>query len=208
MLEKLIDVYTRLGKGVYDIDYRNKTKAIIKYLIDNELNESDIIDMFGKIKIEDYLKPDDLPEYLWEGSLLKKNVFYYHNSLQLIPPPPKWNAETLQSSSEDFYLEMKIQYNIDNLLEYYYKAMKIESMDYNKDKGAMQYLLNKYKIEGMENVDIVLLLIDEAHANEYVINSPLKLQDLEMEVISLAKHMVANSKSKRSNEIIWRAYNE
>lgn len=208
MIENLIDIYTRLGRGVYDIGFRNKTKAVLKYLIANNFNELDIIDMMGKIKIGDYLKPSDLPEYLWEDSLLKQDVFYYHTSLQIIPPPPRWNPETLQFSSEDFYLEMKIKYKIDDLLNYYYKTLKIQSMDYNKDKGAMQYLLNKYKIEGMENVDIVLLLIDEAYRNDYSINNPLKLQDLEMETISLANHIISNSQLKRSNKIIWRTCNE
>lgn len=214
MIEDLIDLYTRLGKGVYNEEFRNKTKAVINHLIDNGFSKKHIVRVINEVKKRDYMIPQDLPNFLWEGSLLKRDTFYYNSILQIVSSPPKWNPETMQQVSEPFFLEMKIMYTIDDLLNYYYDELQINISfrDENKDKGALQYLLNKYKIDNIESIDVVLLLIENAKAclskSFSIITNPLKLQDFEGDVITFLNNVIPNKVAKRTNKIIWRTYNE
>lgn len=213
MIEKLIDLYTRFGKGVYDESNRLKTKAIIMHLIDNGFTEKEIASIINSCKIKDYMTPQDLPDNLWEDSLLKRDTFYYSSALQLVSAPPRWNPEKMTYSSEPFYLEMKIKFTIEDLVNHYYKELDIDTnfRDYSKDKGALQYLLNKYKIDNVESIDVILMLIEEAKSTmcEYsIITNPLKLQDYEGTVISFLKTAIPNKIISKSNQIVWRTCNE
>lgn len=212
MIEKLIELYTRLGKGIYDEVNRVKTKATLLHLIDNNFTEKEIVKIITDCKIKDFMTPDDLPDYLWDNSLLKRDTFYYSSVLQMVSPPPKWDPEKMTYSSEPFYLEMKINFTMNDLLEHYYNELKIDVnfRDENKDKGALQYLLNKYKLNGVESIDVILLLIEEAKATseKHIITNPLKLQDFEGEVISFLNNVIPNKITNKENKIIWRTCNE
>lgn len=212
MIEKLIELYTRLGKGIYNEEYRLKTKAVLLHLIDNNFTEKEIVKIITNCKIKDYMTPNDLPDYLWEDSLLKRDTFYYSSILQLVSAPPKWDPEKMICTSEPFYLEMKIKFTIDDLLKHYYDELKIDInlRDENKDKGALQYLLNKYKINKIENIDVILLLIEEAKitSEKPIITNPLKLQEFEGNVIAFLNNVIPNKIINKENEIIWRTCNE
>lgn len=212
MIEKLIELYTRLGKGIYNEEYRLKTKAVLLHLIDNNFTEKEIVKIITNCKIKDYMTPNDLPDYLWEDSLLKRDTFYYSSILQLVSAPPKWDPEKMICTSEPFYLEMKIKFTIDDLLKHYYDELKIDInlRDENKDKGALQYLLNKYKINKIENIDVILLLIEEAKitSEKPTITNPLKLQEFEGNVIAFLNNVIPNKIINKENEIIWRTCNE
>lgn len=213
MIEKLIELYTRLGKGVYNEEFRLKTKAVLMHLIDNGFSEKEIAKVITSIKIKNYMEFKDLPDYLWEDSLLKRDTFYYNQALQLVSQPPVWNPETMQQESEPFYLEMKIRFTMDDLLNYYYQELRVNPTfrDANKDKGALQYLLNKYKLNNIQSIDVVLFLIDELKATssgDINISSPLELQGLESTVITYLNSVLPNKTLNNSNKIVWRICNE
>lgn len=212
MIENLIELYTRLGKGVHNEELRNKTKAVLMHLIDNGFSEKEIARIINSIKISDYMKHSDLPDSLWEGSLLKRDKFYHSQILQIVSAPPIWNPETMEQITEPFFLEMKIRFTMDDLLEHYYNELNIDYSfrDVNKDKGSLQYLLNKYKLEDIESIDVVLLLIEQAKLEQHssLITNPLKLQDLEEEVILFLNRVLPNKKASGKNKIIWRTFNE
>ena len=99
-----------------------------------------------------------------KDNLLIPHKFYFHQHLQLSPPPPMvvqlpdGSFET-SYDSEPFYLEIKPRFTIDDLLSYFYHRMGInESHTTNRDKGALSHLLKSF------DVDFILHLIDEAYA--------------------------------------------
>ena len=127
-------------------DFRTKTGKVIQHLIDAEIDESDIMRFIEESPPKDFLTPDDLPDWLWEESLLKKNTFYYHNTLHIKPPAPVFNPRSKKEKVDKFYLEMKIRYTMDDLIRYFYKTLRVnaELADKKKDEGSFNYLLNKY----------------------------------------------------------------
>ena len=213
MIEKLIELYTRLGKGVYNEEYRLKTKAVIMHLVDNGFTEKEIVKVITSVKIKDFMEVTDLPDYLWEDSLLKRDTFYYNRALQIVSQPPVWNPETMKQESEPFYLEMKIRFTMDDLLDYYYNELRVNPTfrDKNKDKGALQYLLNKYRVDNIQSIDVVLFLIEELKSTstgDINISSPLELQGLETTVITYLNNVLPNKTLNNSNKIVWRTCNE
>lgn len=198
--------YNNIGVMPND-DEKNQTLKTINYLKDNNISIKEIIDIIDKIPYKKTLAPEDLPESLWHDSLIKRDMFYFHNEIHITSPAPYWNFENNKIISEKFYLEMKIKYTIDDLIKYYYKAFpnNKEFEDSKKDIGAMQYLLNQYKkIDFIENVDFILFLIDTCSDTQTDCIEILDLKKCQNENYKFVSNKALNAKFESKNKIIWR----
>ncbi|WAT23593.1 hypothetical protein O0R52_21595 (plasmid) [Bacillus halotolerans] len=94
------------------------------------------------------------------NNLMEKDVFYYHSELREMSSPPKiirdQESGKLIRQSEDFYLEMKSRYTLQDLMNYWYKKMNIQPTDHlmRQDEGKFKYILGNYTL------DEVLFAID------------------------------------------------
>jgi hypothetical protein len=198
--------YQNIGEEPTD-KHREITGKTFSYLKDNNFSDKDILKIFKKLPVKTDLSFDDLPDELWENSLIKRNTYYYHNELHIISPAPYWDVLTDKIVSPKFYLEMKIKYTINNLIDYFYKTFpkNMNLVDDKKDVGSMNYLLNKYrKITFIETIDFILYLIDEAKNDEYVCNDILDVQRYEEKTFKYLENKVNNAMVEKKNIIIWR----
>lgn len=199
--------------GLYPFDtddYRIQTDKVIQHLVDAGISESDILRFIEESPPKDCLTPDDLPEWLWEGSLLKKNTFYYHNTLHLRPPAPTFNPHSREVKASKFYLEMKIRYTMDDLVRYFYHTLRISTdlADKKKDEGSFNYLLNKYsKLDFCEPIDFVLALIDYNKPDNNPMSPVQGILDItqsQAEVYDALKRKAAEASLHKANQILWR----
>lgn len=197
MLEKLIESYAYIvyGHTIEDENILKELRKTINYLIDNNYDKAFILSYlleYGPV----------ISETLWHDTLLKPNTFYYHEQLTIMPGPSIWNPN-MKEQSHRFYLEMKIKYTIDDLLNYYYTELLIpvELRDRSKDKGAFEHMLKKYTKFKCEPIDFILYLIDYSKQEEAFITNVFDLQKYERETYEKINHIVENNIYKN---IIWR----
>lgn len=198
--------YYNLGEEPNEFE-RAITKATLDHLKDNNLSDSEIIRMMETFPAKMALSPSDLPDSLWENSLVKRDMFYYHGELHITSPAPYWDFENDRIISSRFFLEMKIQYNIQDLISYYYKKFPMDTrlVDNKKDVGTMEYLLNKYKnIDIIEPVDFILFLIDEAVESDCELTEMIDLKRFEAQTLKYLEHKTMNAAVEKANKIIWR----
>jgi len=199
-----------VGHYPFDTDvFKNKTQKVIDYLIDAGISENDILRFIEESPPKDFLTPDDLPDWLWEGSLLKKDTFYYHNTLHIKPKAPVFNPHSNKEIVEDFYLEMKIKFTMEDLINYFYDTLMIsrELMDYKRDEGAFNHLLNRYdKLQFVESIDFVLALIDQCKPTSYfsTVHNVFDIRQAEAETFEMFKRMTAEAEYAKANVIVWR----
>lgn len=197
------------GYYPFDDNDENKyrSKKIIDYLMDCNIEEKHILKFVEEAPKQDFLTPDILPEWLWTNSLIKKDEFYYHNLLHIKSKAPTWDALTNKETNYPFYLEIKIQFTIDNLTDYFYKKFRIpmDLIDRKRDEGAFNYLLNKYRgISFISSLDFVLSLIDYMHNEGDDTYNVLDLSKYEKEVYEILFRKVEQSKLEKTNKIVWR----
>lgn len=98
-------------------------------------------------------------------NLLVQGIYYYHNQLRIHPPAPKrsldLNTGEIIKGDDEYYLEMRASYTIENLTDYFIKRSdgKAPQSEHKRFIGSFQYLLKSYSIEQ------VLFMID-AFVNE------------------------------------------
>ena len=199
---KLTNFYYDFVVGEQPEKINEKTKLLFEHLSESGCTPKQL---FGTIIEEfpnkDELTIEDIPDSLWEGSLIERNKFYYHKELQILSPPPTWDK------SFPFYIEMKIQYSIEDALKYFIKQFKINESWISKDKelGSIRYLLKDYKKYGfMEPVDFFLHIIDYVCSKGVKINSIYDLRDYELEYTQLLELDILNSKVLKKNRVVWR----
>jgi hypothetical protein len=199
--------------GLYPFDTddcRIQTDKVMQHLVDAGVSESDILRFIEESPPKDCLTPDDLPEWLWEGSLLKKNTFYYHNTLHLRPAAPTFNPHSKEVKASPFYLEMKIKYSMDDLIRYFYNTLRISTdlADKKKDEGSFNYLFNKYsKLDFCEPIDFVLALIDHNKPTNNPLSPVQNILDIaqsQAEVYDALKRKSAEASLHKANQILWR----
>lgn len=181
-----------------------KTKNIFDYLEDSNLTESEILATINKLPTNEVITIDDLPDDLWNDSLLKRGTFYFHKELQITSPPPTWDE------SFPFYLEMKIKYTEEDILEYFIKKAKIykDWVNEAKEIGSIKFLLKEYKkFSFVEPIDFLLHLIDYciADTNSYEqLTSIYDIRDKEIEFAKLFEVDIQNARFSKKDRIIWR----
>lgn len=204
---KLIDFYYyNLGEEPNKAE-KEITEKTFNHLKDNGYSDKDIINMIPYFPAKMALSHEDLPDCLWDNSLIERDIFYYHSELHITSPAPYWDFENDKIVSPKFFLEIKIHYTIDDLIKYYYKKFPIDLalLDNKKDKGSMEYLLKKYNdIDFISPVDFVLFLIDEASSQTEDIVEIIELKKYEKETFKYLKHKTINAKAENLNKITWR----
>lgn len=201
---QLIDMYYNYVVGeIPEDNIIAKTRLLFDYLSESGLSEKDLlINIINNFPNKDLLTPEDLPNSLWDNSLLERDTFYFHKNLQVISPPPTWDK------CFPFYLEMKIQYDVNDILDYFLQTFNINSEWTNKEKeiGSIKYLLKDYKkYSFIKPVDFLLFLIDYAKSINPNIKSIYDLREYEIENAEYLLLDVENAKTIKKNKIIWRS---
>ncbi len=209
MKELEIMYWTEVGYYPESEEEGERIQDIISYLCEAGINQKDIIKVIEKDISKDPKKVsfDDLPERLWENSLLEKGRFYYHRELRMRNKMPKLSKDMKNISVGDMKIEMKIIYTMDELLNYYYKKANIfmEIRDHKKDRGALNHLLKKYeKITSIEAIDFVLTMIDICNNEEIQINEVFDIEQKKGEAFNMIKQRQNEARAKGLNKIIWR----
>lgn len=186
--------------GTYDLtenNLRQRTQATIEYLIDNGVGEQDIlktlIDCTGKTVID----KSDLPAFLWKGSLIKRDKYYYHHVLQIIP------------DVGSFYIEIKIRFTLNDLFRYFVRILNVDTLLINTKQYLAQLnsLLERYShLKFIESLDFVLALIDNAARKNYKVIEPFDLNssDNVSETFNFLKSKVAEAVVRDSAKEIFR----
>lgn len=207
-IDKIIYMYYKMTKGVMPSkEMFSTTRKTVEYLIDNGLSEKEILTTLINTDSIDGVSPKDLPDSLWEGSLIKRDTFYYHNILHITSPPPRWNPVTMKEEVSKYFLEMKIEFSENDVLYYYYAKLRvpIELRDEKKDLGGIKFLLDKYKKMKVESLDFVLSLIDFCVDNEEIkVLNILDLSKAEKEVYEYYEYITSMAEHDKANKIIWR----
>lgn len=184
------------------------TEGTIEYLKDNGFSNGEILKLFKSYKGQSCMAPENLPESIWEGSLTRPDVFYFHRALQLVSKPATVNIDG-NRIQEPFYMEMRCRFTMDDLLDYFYKTLQIDKglKDNKRDKGQMEYLLNKYKdINGMDALDFILILIDYAKGSSKQTFSIFDIQENEAEAYTNMQAMVREAHKDCADRIYWRGH--
>lgn len=200
----LVDFYYdfNAGETPENEEYKIKTKKTFDYLLEAGLTEREVVDLIVKdFDNKDFISHEDIPNHLWDNSLLVKDTFYFHKNLQILSPPPTWDKVF------PFYREMKIKYTEEDILTYFIKTFKIndEWINVDKELGSIKYLLKKYKQFSFVNpVDFILLLIDYAKSIDKKVYGIYDICDLEMEYAEILEIDIKNAKLNNKNTIVWR----
>ena len=193
-----------------------QTNKVIQYLIDCNIDEKDIINTIEyEASIEnvidnEHLTFEDLPDSLWKDSLLEKNVYYLHSELHLSN-----NANVVDIFSGDVIssnnaIEMKMKYSEEDVLSYFCSAFNIDSDIMIKDKeiGAIKYLIKTYTDQfkkcGLNAIDIVLTLIDDAFNQGMRVYTILDIQDCLYTTVEYLKSIQSELALNNTNKIVWR----
>ena len=209
----LATLFYRDTVGVYPFSTDREeaiTRCTIAHTVESGMSRAEIEDLFPLFKKKAYIEPADLPDYLWEDSLIERNEFYTHKEIQILSPPPKIRTDgTFQYFP--FYQEMKIRYTIKDLSDYFYfnAASQWAIIDERRDEGQLRHLLNKYRgLQSIQPLDIVLSMIDEVKFRNSLVSQPFDISsaDIEETVLQKLQESFNERKSKGYDRIIWRTY--
>lgn len=190
-----------VGTTPNEEDVKNLNGCVL-YLKDNNFSDREIFNILNDSKNIN-IKASELPSKYWEGSLLKPNTFYYHDKLRIMSKAPKWDPETLKEITYPYFLEMKIMFTMDDLIEYFYQKtlIPVELRNRKNEEASFKYLLDKYKIMKTEPIDFILFLIDSVR-EEDSIYKVFDLQKYEPDVFKMFEKL--NSDKTIKKEIVWR----
>lgn len=217
VMKKLIyELYTLVVGIEPSEDSFNRTIATANYLKDNGYSTQDILKILkntikniNKDTIDLAIRGEDLPEELWDNSLLEKNKFYYSDILHIKSKAPSWNPITFKEECEPFFLEMKINFTIDDLLIYYYDKCRVPQglKDDKKNAGAFKHLIKKYDaFNNVPGLDYVLALIDKASkdVDKNFFTDVFEIENYNKEVIEEFTAMYEQAVFEKTNVIVWR----
>lgn len=205
---KLIMQYYSLISGIEPaIENFNRTLSTAKYLKANGYDNGEIFKLF-KLISKQKIEGDDLPKSLWKNSLLEKGIFYYHNEFHITSKPPTWNPRTFKEECEPFFIEMKIQYTMRDLVDRFYDKCKVP-VGLRDDKlveGGLKHLLWKYNNLSAPAIDYIMVMMDLADedVDRDLINNVFDIEKYAKEAFTILEDIVAEAKVTKSNEIIWR----
>lgn len=188
-----------------------QTRCSIAYFKESGIRDEEIFKFLPELYDKGYVEPEDAPDSFWEGSLTEKGKFYCHRQLQLLPPDPIIRRDGT-FLSYDFYQEMKIRYTMKDLLKYFYLKTNSYSMIKNDTLFSAQFdaLMKKYRssYSGVQALDIILSLIDEAAYQRVPVVSPFNVAETTLEniVVNRLRHTMAEKHAKNQDKIVWRKY--
>lgn len=198
-INEVYNMYVSISYGheIEDKDLINKIKCSAGYLLDNKMTVKQTLTYLINNNA-------DINDDLWEGKLTKPNTYYFHNQLRITNDVPIWTPVTEEKTTK-FYVEMKFNYTMKDLLDYYYNQLLIplELRDEKRDSGALTHLINKFHFKSWDSLDFILCLIDIARENETTINNVF---DLEKNTTESYDMMEYYNNHTRNKSIIWRDY--
>ena len=163
-------------------------------LIDNGYTNKEA----NKILIDTKLNIDN---YEHSDSIIEANTLYRHHELQIHSKPGGFDPATCTVIKRPYYLEMKVRYTMDNLLDYYYTKLVVPLMfrDEKRDIGAMKHLISSFKSPMINSVDFILFVIDYVASNQYKVNNPLDLKNWFQNTYEYLEHFVLSTKLELVN---------
>nr|DAK26737.1 MAG TPA: protein of unknown function (DUF4258) [Caudoviricetes sp.] len=209
----LTNIFYREVIGIYPFPTNREeaiTRHTVEHLKESGITESEILKMLPDFKRKQVIMPADLSDSLWKDSLIERDVYYCHHVLQLVPPVP-----VIKSSGAfkdyPFYLEIRIRFTEKDLLKYFYdKAFNFQMIkDSKRDTAQLLYMLNRYNhIEGIQGLDLLLFMIDEAVYRHIIITEPFDIKISEIEVFTLNKlrGIINERHAKGYDKIKYRDY--
>jgi hypothetical protein len=115
--------------------------------------------------------PEKNPE-----NILEPLRFYHHPALQVAPPAPIVELlpdGTFRSSydEEEFFLEIKESFTIDDLVDYFYRMTGNDNSRYrDRDKGAFKHMLRQ------TDLDALLYAIDDSTVGDEFPRMPFDIE--------------------------------
>ena len=168
----------------------------IKYqrLLDNGYTDKEA----NKILIDTKLNIDN---YEHSDSIIKTDTLYRHYELQIHSKPGGFDPATCTVIKRPYYLEMKVRYTMDNLLNYYYTKLIVPPLfrDEKRDIGAMNHLIGNFKSPMINSVDFILFVIDYVASNQYKVNNPLELKNWFQQTYEYLEQFVLSTKLELVN---------
>lgn len=185
--------FSRCGQDVSsDSSEFLKTANTIDYLLDSGFSSLDIIKETNKHNGE-VIEYDNLSDTLWKNSLIKKGAFYLHKELRLESPRPVYNPKTGEVTEFPYYLEMKIRYTEDDVLDYFVKKLKsslVTSNDRHWDRRVLREFIKRFSnLDYVEALDVILCSIDR-----YLENNPdcYNLRDISVVTGEIVEELTAD----------------
>lgn len=179
-----------------------QTEKTFNYLKDAGFSNGDILKtVIDNLPYLEEIRYENLPDCLWNNTLLERDKFYFHKELQISKTEPTWNQENLT-----LYIEPKIVYNIDDALDYFIERTSVreEWVNRDKEKGSIKYLLKDYKkFNFIEPIDFFLHLVDFAVSKD-VINTVYDLREYEIELAEFLEVDIQNARALGKDSYIWR----
>lgn len=195
-----------LGKEP-DISKMNRTISTAKYLLDNNYTNKEIFNIFSKINKEE-IKVEDLPEELWNESLLSKCVYYYSGMFHIKSKPPIWNPITFKEECEPFFKEMKMHFSLEDLLEYYYDKCRVplKIRDEKRDAASFEFLLKKYNNLDIPNIDYIIYMINlySEDINKDYSTQVFEIEEYRTETLKFFDKISKEADLYKENQIVWR----
>lgn len=208
-INKLVYDYYILSQGIEpEEECFARTLATAKYLKDNNFKDDEIIKTLNRVG-KTTITGNDLPIDLWEGSLLEKDRFYYSDIFHIKSKPPSWNPITYTEVCEEYFLEMRIKFTMNDLLSFYYDKCRVPQGLQNdkKDAGAFNHLIKKYEVfSNVPGIDYVIALINKAGSDieKNFISNVFEIEEYNKEVIEHFQMVSEESSLDKNNVIIWR----
>ena len=164
-------------------------------LLDNGYTEKEA----NKILIDTKLNID---EYEHTDSIINSaDIVFRHHELQIHSKPGGFDPATCTVIKRPYYLEMKVRYTMNNLLNYYYNKLIVSPLfrDEKRDIGAFNHLINSFKSPVINSVDFILFVIDYTASNGYKTNNPLDLKNWFQSTYEYLEQFVLSTKIELVN---------
>lgn len=175
-------------------DYK-RTLDTIEYMMDAGVTPSGIVLAMTKCAEKKVVLKEFLPDELWKDSLIERGKFYFHRILQLRPEQVFDPLTGKERTERPFYLENRISFTMDDLLNYFMRTCGIDYELFSKSKFSSQFgYLLKSSYSFVESLDFVLSLVDMAAEKHMVVTEPFELkgQGNTGEVFQKLKSHIAN----------------
>lgn len=217
--KELTELYYR-NIGFYPWDTntnRTITEYTLQYLIESRIPIEDIFKVMQESS-ESLLTPNNLPDWLWEDSLIERNRYYTSRILQLESERTKLkkmpNGARVLVTAPDFWIEVIPRFTLDQLINYYYTSLpEASSLNTEKqDQGIFKYLVDRYKkisdkTPYVTALDLIICGIDMASEKHIYLSDPFELTKVIDEMIpqTIQKNKIGFETG--NCKIIWRSHN-
>ena len=177
------------------------TTGTIQWLLDCGYSPTQIRKIMDEVAPkEQYLSHSDLPDTLWQGSLIERNRFYYNHRLQIRNSLPVYKNNGYRNSV--YYCEPRIWFTLQDLMRAYYDKHGIADLrDPVREEGFAKHLLDKYsRISFVSALDFVLHMIDIADR----VTDITELRKYEAETYQSLEDLTKRAQYYNYNRIVWR----